>query len=343
MRDSVLFLFSTRIRKNFFLGFLTRLANASLQTEKARGTISKKFLLLGRSDENKNKTLSLLSDYIALTKPGILTASLYTTLVGYLLASPVGAQITSNDFWILLHTLLGTALVAMGAGSLNMLIETEIDSRMDRTKNRPLPQNRVSPVGAFFLGALTSSLGIVHLCSAVNLAAGFLASLTLVLYLVFYTPLKEKSYFSLIVGAASGALPPLIGWAAKSGFPLGAGWSLFLILFLWQFPHFLSLSWIYRKDYKQANLKVVLQEDESGHQTARWALLTSLAVSTASILPYALGLGGIFYLLSALTLGIIFTGTSFFFLKKRTLSSAKILFFTSIAYLPLLFLLLVLF
>ena len=287
--------------------------------------------------------ISRIANYWALTKPGILTASLFTTLCGYLLAFPKEATFSGKDLSTLLHTLFGTALVAIGAGALNMLLEIEIDSKMNRTKNRPLPQGRVSSGEAFFIGALSSSLGIVHLCSAVNLATGFLASLTLVLYLVFYTPLKEKTFFSLFVGAVSGALPPLIGWAAVAGFPSWAGWSLFLILFLWQFPHFLSLSWIYREDYKRANLKVIIESDETGIQTGRSAFIGALALTVASLFPLFWNLGGKFYILSSLSLNALLIFTSYQFLRTRTETKAKQLFFSSIAYIPILFVLLVLF
>lgn len=282
-------------------------------------------------------TAARLLDYFQLSKPGILFAVLISTFTGFSLGS-------SNllDLNKLIHTLLGTALVASGAGALNMLLEYKEDGIMDRTKNRPIPSGRISHEEAFFLGILSSSFGIAHLAAMVNLLSAFFAATSLTLYLVFYTPLKKSNFFGAIVGAVSGALPPMIGWSAAGNAPSLAGWSLFGIVFFWQFPHILSLFWLYKEDFEKANFKMARCKDKTGSTLAKTALFFSLILICASFIPYILGLAGTGYLISSMVLGFCMMGSSLYFLKKLTPSSAKILFFNSILYLPLLFLILVL-
>ncbi|MBI3012669.1 MAG: protoheme IX farnesyltransferase, partial [Elusimicrobia bacterium] len=231
---------------------------------------------------------SKIRAFWTLIKPGIVSVTLVTTASSFLLASKTLPL--RFDPWLLFHTLFGTALVAMGAGSLNMLSEKESDAIMERTKNRPIPAGRISCAESFLIGSLSAALGIVHLAAKVNLATSFLASLSLTLYLVFYTPLKKKTPYCLLVGAVSGALPPMIGWSGVEGFPSLAGWSLFLVLFFWQMPHLSALSWLYREDYEKVNFKMSWPEDSHGNTGAAIAFFFSLSLLPVSLLPYWAGI-----------------------------------------------------
>lgn len=277
-----------------------------------------------------------LSDYLALTKPGISAVVMMTTLSGFLIACGKNHFL---DWTLLWHTLLGVGLVSSGAGTLNMLLESETDQLMRRTQNRPLPAGRVSPQEAFLLGMICASLGIVHLAAMVNLAASFFASMSLVLYLMFYTPLKKMTPFCTVIGAMSGALPPMIGWSAVSGMSRPEGWILFLILFFWQFPHLAALAWMYRDDYRRAGIQMV---PDDGSASAKIALIFSLLLFPVTAVPFWLGLSGTWYLAGSIVLGISILFASFHFLGHRTFDSAKILFLTSVGYIPLLLTLMVL-
>ncbi len=274
--------------------------------------------------------------YFALGKPGIALSVVITAFVGYsagIAANPMAVFSAST----LMHTLFGTFLVSMGAGTLNMLLETESDALMSRTKNRPIPSGKIPAHEAFFLGCITASFGVAHLAGTVNLRASFAASIGLVLYLVFYTPMKKTSKGSTFVGAASGAIPPLIGWSASgTSFGLSA-WTLFAILFLWQFPHFLTLFWLYRADYKTAGIKTLMW-DESGHGTAKVALLLSLALCIASLFPYLLGMGQTAYLLISLALNLYLLYCAYEFFRHNDIRRAKSYFLSTVIYLPILFL-----
>lgn len=293
--------------------------------------------------------IARLPDYLALTKPGITVVVLMTTLTGFMLASPVSFVPGPGSFlpyfslnWtVLLHTILGTALISAGAGALNMLLEVESDALMRRTKNRPLPSGRLYPEEAFFLGLLSAAIGIVHIAAMVNLSASFIAAVSLMLYLVFYTPMKKSTAFCIIIGAVSGALPPLIGWIAAKGSLTFEGWSLFLILFVWQFPHLLALGWSYRDDYVRANFKMIITSDFGGRVTGWFALISCLILLPVSWVPFWFGLSGIVYLYGSTILGFFFAATSFYFLIHRSDVSAKFLFLTSVLYMPLLLILMI--
>ncbi|MBI4051736.1 MAG: protoheme IX farnesyltransferase, partial [Elusimicrobia bacterium] len=282
---------------------------------------------------------SRLTSYMELTKPGITLAVLITTLAGFLLAKQPNIP---PDWPLLIHTLLGTALVSAGAGVLNMLLEVESDSIMHRTRNRPLPAGRVLPQEAFILGIVLSAAGLVHLSATTYPPAGFLAAISLTLYLLVYTPLKLKTPFCSAVGAVSGAIPPLIGWTAAQG---SLGWeafTLFLILFLWQFPHLLALGWMYREDYQSAGIHMLPPHDENGTRTSKQALILSLALVVASLLPIPLGMTKNFYTYGAFILSSLFLLAAFRFYFSPSKDSAKTLFLTSIFYNPALLIVLTL-
>ncbi len=271
-----------------------------------------------------------INDYWTLGKPGIMSAVLLTTVAGFSMAAP------GIDWRLLLHTLTGTALVSMGAGSLNMLLEIEIDRRMTRTMNRPLPSRRITAKGAFCFGALCSILGLTQLYLYAHAAATIFAGLSLFIYLALYTPLKKITPYCTVVGAISGALPPLIGWSAVTG-SLGAGaWMLFAVLFVWQFPHLLALAWMYQDDYQKSGILLLPQNDEDGLKAGRIAFYSSLLLAAISLVPYLTSLAGIVYLMGAVAGGLVLIMMSHRFLVARTKESAKGLFLASVSYVPLL-------
>lgn len=273
--------------------------------------------------------------YFSLGKPGIALSVLITTFSGFMAASFSLNQ--APDLGALLHTLAGTFLVSMGAGTLNMLLEADSDRLMNRTRSRPLPSGKIAPHKAFFLGGFAASIGITHLAAFTNLQSCFFAAIGMALYLVFYTPMKKTSAFNTVIGAVSGAVPPLIGWCA-AGAPLSAqAWSLFALLFFWQIPHFMVLFWLYRSDYESAGIKTLLA-DPSGARTARWSFGLSLLIAAASFVPFYLGLGGWGYAAAAALLNGLLLGGSWRFLSRTSPRNARIFFFSTVFYLPLVFL-----
>ena len=269
------------------------------------------------------------SDIAVLTKARLSSLVLITTFVGFCMASRQGI-----DWLTLLHTLLGTALVAGSAAVLNQLMETNVDRLMERTKDRPLPSGRMSGVSALRIGILMAVAGFLYLALAVNLLSAYLAAATLFIYLALYTPLKRKTSFCIIVGAVSGAIPPLIGWtAARASFGAGS-WILFGVLFLWQIPHFLAIAWMYRDEYAQAGFVMLRRNDICGVKTATEGLLFTLGLIGVTLVPVLLGLATPIYLAGALVFDALLLGCSAQFLFQRTRASARRLFFATILYLP---------
>jgi heme o synthase len=268
------------------------------------------------------------ADYFALTKPGISFMTGATALAGYVLGS--GGRI---DWDRLVHTVIGTCLVSAGACALNMLLEIDVDARMQRTEKRPLPSKRLRPGEALFFGALLAVAGVLYLAATVNFLTASLAGLTLSVYLYLYTPLKKITALCTAVGAVAGALPPVMGWSAATGSLGGGAWALFAILFFWQYPHFLALAWIYREDYARAGLYMLPSPDSA---PAGGILANSVALLAVSALPWLLGLTGTLYLGTALALGALFFGAGWTFFRERTVSRARRVFFASVLYLPLL-------
>ena len=256
---------------------------------------------------------------------------LLTTLVGFYLG-------TEGDFSIpgVVHLLLGTGLLASGAAALNQWLERDHDARMRRTEDRPLPSRRLQPETVVLLGTIASGAGLVYLGMGVNLHAGVLGAVTLLIYLFVYTPLKRVTWMNTIVGAVPGALPPLIGWTAARGNLEGPGWTLFAILALWQIPHFFAIAWMYRDDYGRAGFAMLPAIDPSGRRTARHAVMFCWLLLGASLLPWVFGLTGHVYLAGALGLGLFFVGRAHQFNRERSEQRARSLFYGSILYLPLL-------
>lgn len=275
------------------------------------------------------------AEYLELTKMRLVSLVLLSTAVGFFLG---GRHFDGILFAI---SLAGTGLVAAGSMALNQWWERREDAQMARTMNRPLPASKLSPAEAFWFGIILSAAGLALLYSQVNFETAFLAGLTLVTYVLFYTPLKKTTSLSTIVGAVPGALPPLIGWAAAAGTTSFEAWLLFAIIFLWQMPHFLAIAWLYRKDYAAAGFKMLSVTDPSGRQVSRQILLYSLALLPVSLLPSALGLLGLLYFLGALLFGLGFIALSVESLKNLD-QKAGVLFRASILYLSGLLLLMVL-
>ncbi|MBI1896351.1 MAG: protoheme IX farnesyltransferase [Acidobacteria bacterium] len=274
----------------------------------------------------------MIRDYIALTKPRITWLILMSTGVGFYFGA------SRNWSWlVLLHTILGTGLIASGTAALNQWMEHEADGMMQRTRKRPIPAGRISTGNAFWFAAALSVAGFVELWLGANLLAGLLGAFTLLTYLCLYTPLKPHSWHATTVGAIPGAMPPLIGFAAARGELTIEGWALFAILFLWQFPHFYAIAWLYRDDYARAGMKMLPVIDDRGDLTVRQILYYSLALIPISILPFYLGMSGGFYLLGAILLGAAYFHAGIRASRNRTRAQARAILITSVLYLPLLY------
>jgi protoheme IX farnesyltransferase len=245
------------------------------------------------------------------------------------------------DLWLLVHTLLGTALVAGGTNALNQLSERDVDARMRRTRGRPLPSGRLTPRAAGAFAAAISVAGVAYLAATVNLLTAGLAALTLTSYVFLYTPLKRRTSLNTLVGAVPGALPIVGGWTAAGGRLDVAAAALFWILFLWQLPHFLALAWVYRDDYRAGGLVMLGGVDATGRLTGRMSLLFALALVPVSLVPTLLGVTGAVYFVGALLLGGLYAAAGAALCFATTERRARRLFLTSIAYLPALLTLMV--
>jgi len=270
-----------------------------------------------------------ISDVSELCKARITLMVLVTTLVGFLFGwhGPL-------DLLYLFQTLGGTALAASGAAALNQVFEVELDARMRRTRNRPLPGRRMTLDEGLIIGITCSVGGIFWLSFATNLYAGILSALTIGVYVFVYTPLKRVTTLNTIVGAIPGALPPVIGWTAARGQASFESWILFAILFLWQMPHFLSISWLYREDYKQAGFVMLASFDPACQVTGRQSLLYTMGLISVSFIPAMLELTSFWYLPIAAIMGGYFLLMAFRFAISGTDQAARRLFVASIVYLP---------
>jgi protoheme IX farnesyltransferase len=273
-----------------------------------------------------------MKDYIELTKPRITWLILMSTAVGYFFGVH-GAW----SAWSVLHTILGTALIASGTAALNQWYEREADRKMRRTKDRPIPSGRLSPGRALAFGILLSVMGFFELALGVNWLSAFLGLFTLLSYLFLYTPLKQRTPLSTLVGAFPGAMPPMIGYGAASGALDNQALVLFAILFLWQFPHFLSIAWMYREDYERAGIRMLPVVQPSGEGTARQIVLYSLALIPVSVIPSLLGMSGKLYFVGALALGLWYLYSGLRVAFDRTILRARAVLLVSVIYLPLIY------
>ena len=279
-------------------------------------------------------------DYLALTKPEVNFLIVVTTFAGFYLGRGSGW----HEFPLLrsMNALLGTLMVASGTGALNQYIERRFDAQMRRTSRRPLAAGRLNASVVLWFGIALSVLGSVVLAAAVNLLASLLALGTLLSYLFLYTPLKRKSPLCTLVGAIPGAMPPLIGWAAASGKLTFEAWTLYSVLFLWQFPHFMAIAWMYREDYARAGYRVLPNNDGAKGQLVNGqTLLPLVLLLPVSLLPGLTSTTSAAYCIGALFLcgGILYYGAHFILRKSN--SSARQLLSASIIYLPALFLLMI--
>jgi len=282
-----------------------------------------------------------MRDYVELTKPRITWLILMSAGIGYFFGLPAAAnwrQFLSglHVLW-LLHAMVGTGLMASGTAALNQWYEREADRRMRRTSNRPLPSGRISANGALAFGILVSLAGFLDLWLGANLLAGLIGLFTLASYLFFYTPLKQRTSWSTTVGAVPGAMPPLIGFAAAAGAITREAWVLGAILFLWQFPHFYSIAWMYKEDYARAGIRMLPVVEPDCRSTARQIVLFGLALIPVSLLPGILGMSGRIYLAGALSLGVWFLYSGVRVALERTSVRARGVLLASVLYLPLIY------
>ena len=273
-----------------------------------------------------------MRNYLELTKPRITWLILMSTAVGYFFGA-TGPW----DLWQVFHTLMGTALIASGTAALNQWYEREADRKMRRTADRPIPAGRLSPGRALVFGIALSALGFAELVFAVNLLSGLLGLATLLSYLFLYTPLKQRTPLSTMVGAFPGAMPPIIGYAAASGALDAQAWTLFAILFLWQFPHFLAIAWMYREDYGRAGIRMLPVVEPSGEGTARQIVIYSIALIPVSLIPSLLGMSGRIYFVGALALGLWYLYSGVRVARDRTILRARAVLVASVFYLPLVY------
>jgi protoheme IX farnesyltransferase len=275
-------------------------------------------------------------DYVALAKPRLNMLVVASTLAGYVMG--IG---DSTQFGILLGTLVGTALVAGGASAFNQLLERESDGLMRRTRLRPLPDGRLGARDALVFAAVLSATGLLVLAAFVNALSAAVALATLASYAVVYTPLKRRTSFATVIGAIPGALPPVIGWAAARNDLSQGAWVLFGIVFLWQLPHFLAIAWIYRDDYARAGIPMLPVIEPDGRSTARQAVVYAAALLPLALAPTLVGMSGVAYFVGAFALTVLFLALAVRFAVTRAARDARRLFFGSIIYLPLLWILMI--
>ena len=276
------------------------------------------------------------ADYVTLAKPRLNLLVVASAIVGYVMG---GAPL--SDVATVLFTLAGTALVAGGASAFNQVIERQADARMHRTRLRPMADGRLQPPEGLLFATLMSLAGLALLALGVNLLSALVAGATLVIYALIYTPMKPRSSFATVVGAVPGALPPVIGWAAATGGLSIGGWILFGIVFLWQLPHFLAIAWMYRDDYARAGYPMLAVIDPEGRSTARQSVAYAAALLPMSLAPTLAGMASTTYFIGAFVLTLLFLGLALRFAMTRHVSDARRLFFGSITYLPLLWILMI--
>lgn len=269
------------------------------------------------------------ADYLTLIKPRISVLVLLTVCAGFALGNTGLATAGA-----LPHALLGIALVAAASSALNQLLERDSDARMRRTANRPLPAERISPREVLLFGVLAGTAGTLYLAMFVNLLTAGLTAATLLAYVFAYTPLKRRTSLATAVGAIPGALPPVLGWTSAGGTLDGAAFALFAVLFLWQFPHFLAIAWMYRDEYERAGLRMLPMNGSTPRVVGLLAVGYSVALLPISLLPTTSGLAGPVYAVTALVLGLGYLLAAVRFAMHETRDSARRLLWTSLLYLP---------
>jgi protoheme IX farnesyltransferase len=301
--------------------------------------VSTSALDIGPSARTATSVRSTVPDFVALTKPEVNFLIVIATFTGFYLGYPGDLQ--SFPVERMLNTLFGTLLVASGTGTLNQYLEHRFDARMRRTARRPIAAGRLSARTGAWFGISLSIVGSVYLLATVNALSSALAVFTAISYLFIYTPLKRKTPLCTFAGAVPGALPPLIGWAAASGSVVNAkAWLLYSVLFLWQFPHFMAIAWMYRLDYARAGYLVLPPGKQSGRFMSWQALLAALALIPISLMPSMIGHRGPVYSVLAGILSSLLLYYSARLAFQRSVLAARRLLLASIVYLPLAFCLL---
>jgi protoheme IX farnesyltransferase len=275
-------------------------------------------------------------DFVALAKPRLNMLVVGSALAGYAMAGGDPSHV-----FRMLATVVGTALVASGASAYNQILERKTDALMQRTRLRPLPDGRLHVGEALIFATALSALGIATLAAGVNTLCAIVALATLVSYVVIYTPLKRMTSFATVIGAIPGALPPVIGWTAAREELSQEAWVLFGIVFLWQLPHFLAIAWMFREDYARAGFPMLPVLEPDGRSTGRQAMIYSAALLPLSLAPTLLGMTGRAYFIGALALAALFLTLTVKFAMSRSRADARRLFFGSIIYLPLLWILMI--
>lgn len=275
--------------------------------------------------------------FVELTKPRIAFMLVLTSAAGFYLGTK-----GPFDFALFANAMIGIAILAFGVATLNQFLERSTDALMDRTKNRPLPSMRLAPMEALVFGVVQCAVAEVYLYFLVNPLTAGLGIVVIVGYVLLYTPLKTRTSASTAIGAIPGALPPLMGWTASANeITLGA-WALFVMQFLWQFPHFLAIAWMYREQYAKARILMLPVVEPSGRITARQIVLFAIMLVPASLAPFFLGFAGLVYLVGATLLGLWFLFESVSMARAKSDEKARRLLMVSVLYLPLIFALLVL-
>ncbi len=277
-----------------------------------------------------------LAAYAELTKPRITFLIVLTAAAGFALASPGSVNYASLG-----SAMVGIALLSSGIATLNQYMERDLDALMRRTADRPLPSGKLLPWEALVFGAGLTVLAEIYLAVLVNPLSAVLGLTVIAGYLFAYTPLKTRTTLSTMVGAFPGAVPPLIGWAAARGSISIEAWVLFAILFLWQFPHFLAIAWMYREDYARAKILMLPVVEPDGRVTAQQIVVYTLLLLPVSLLPTVLGISGKVYLYGAIILGLLFLYSSVRAALSKSRQEARKLLLASVIYLPLLFILMV--
>lgn len=296
---------------------------------------------LGRLDDAppSARVASSVSAYAELAKPRLLSLVLVTTGLGYLLA---GGSLAPASWLKLVATVLGTALLGGGANGLNQWAEVPRDARMRRTRLRPLPTGRLAPVQALLFSLALTIAGVGLLAWQTNALTAALGAGSWAVYLFAYTPLKPRTPLNTLVGAVSGAVPPMLGWTAATGRVDPGAAVLFAILFVWQIPHFLSIAWIHRQDYAAGGFRMLPVLDEDGRSTFRIVTAYSLGLLPVAWAAAFAGLAGWLYLVGSTLLGLVMVGTSLALNRSHSVQSARVVFLASLAYLPGLFVLMLL-
>ena len=277
-----------------------------------------------------------IAAFVELTKPRIAFMLVLTSAAGFYLGTK-----GSFDVELFVNSMIGILLLAFGVATLNQYIERDTDALMERTAKRPIPTQRLTANEALIFGILQCAVSEIYLYFLANPLTAVLGLTVIVGYVFLYTPLKTRTSASTAIGAIPGAMPPLMGWTAAANEVTIGAWALFALLFLWQFPHFLSIAWMYKEQYAKAGIKMLPVVEPDGRITARQIVLFAIMMVPVSLAPFFLGFAGLIYLIGATILGVWFLFESVQTARAKTVEKARRLLMVSVLYLPLIFGLLV--